>query len=505
MLAADIPVARDGAAQTGGDESEGGTERVHRDRGDPEDGPRRPTRETTGEPEQSGCRPPREDSLKVAVEPRIVARPDDGERGPADLHRHKRDRKQEPPLAERLGQGDGHDQGGHHGADQHHPHRSPVRIEPVGQPGRVDPGPPQRQQAAAPFAARRAASRCASEQMGQLGDREDDRRGRRRAPSRRPDGRARPRRAAAPGRGCRSIMVSSPSPTWSGDPISAVTVQSSSALDTGATSRFGYDRRPEKRALWRKAMTLGFPGPLDAAKAASCDSAPDQPRDGARRHHRRAASARLIDRAACAGDRRQRGRRGGRGRARRHGRHARSLWHRGRSLRHRRPPGYLRLGARESALPSTAAASLPVAPRSSSCASMARMRPSGRRVMAQRGPLSPSVPGFVDGCFALLERFGTRPFAELAAPAIAYAADGFPISPAEANSIASQRRAPQPLPGQCRGLPAGRRRAATWSRSCASPTWRARSRSSPAGVLTSSIAGRSRRRSRRSWRRTAAR
>jgi len=63
--------------------------------------------------------------------------------------------------------------------------------------------------------------------------------------------------------------------------------------------------------------------------------------------------------------------------------------------------------------------------------------PGGRRVMAQRGPLSPSVPGFVHGCFALLERFGTRPFAELAAPAIAYAAEGFPISPAEAKSIAA--------------------------------------------------------------------
>src|SRR5215212_553310 len=63
--------------------------------------------------------------------------------------------------------------------------------------------------------------------------------------------------------------------------------------------------------------------------------------------------------------------------------------------------------------------------------------PDGRRVMAQRGPLSPSVPGFVDGCFALLERFGTRPFAELAAPAMAYAAEGFPISPAEANGIAA--------------------------------------------------------------------
>jgi gamma-glutamyltranspeptidase len=72
--------------------------------------------------------------------------------------------------------------------------------------------------------------------------------------------------------------------------------------------------------------------------------------------------------------------------------------------------------------------------------------PNGRRVMAQRGPLSPSVPGFVDGCFALLERFGTRPFAELAAPAIAYAADGFPISPAEANSIAAYSELLQRFP-----------------------------------------------------------
>jgi gamma-glutamyltranspeptidase/glutathione hydrolase len=60
---------------------------------------------------------------------------------------------------------------------------------------------------------------------------------------------------------------------------------------------------------------------------------------------------------------------------------------------------------------------------------------SGRRVMPQDGPLSPSVPGFVDGCFALLERFGTRPFAELAAPAIAYAQEGMVVSPAEHQAI----------------------------------------------------------------------
>jgi gamma-glutamyltranspeptidase/glutathione hydrolase len=61
--------------------------------------------------------------------------------------------------------------------------------------------------------------------------------------------------------------------------------------------------------------------------------------------------------------------------------------------------------------------------------------PGGHRVMAQHGPLSPSVPGFVDGCFALLDRFGSKPFAELAGPAIGYAAQGFPITPAEAATI----------------------------------------------------------------------
>ncbi|MCC6315533.1 MAG: gamma-glutamyltransferase [Thermomicrobiales bacterium] len=54
--------------------------------------------------------------------------------------------------------------------------------------------------------------------------------------------------------------------------------------------------------------------------------------------------------------------------------------------------------------------------------------PSGRPVLAQQGPLSPAVPGFVDGAFALLERYGSRSFAELAEPAIGYAADGFPLS-----------------------------------------------------------------------------
>jgi gamma-glutamyltranspeptidase/glutathione hydrolase len=71
--------------------------------------------------------------------------------------------------------------------------------------------------------------------------------------------------------------------------------------------------------------------------------------------------------------------------------------------------------------------------------------PDGRRVPAQVGPLSPSVPGFIDGCYALLERFGTRPFAELVAPAIDYA-EGFPIYPDEAVAIASNAAMLAPYP-----------------------------------------------------------
>ncbi len=44
------------------------------------------------------------------------------------------------------------------------------------------------------------------------------------------------------------------------------------------------------------------------------------------------------------------------------------------------------------------------------------------------GPLPVSVPGAVDGWFALHERFGAKPMAEVLAPAIRYAEEGFPVS-----------------------------------------------------------------------------
>ena len=60
---------------------------------------------------------------------------------------------------------------------------------------------------------------------------------------------------------------------------------------------------------------------------------------------------------------------------------------------------------------------------------------SGTSAMPRSGPLPITVPGAVDAWFALLERFGTRSFAELAAPAITYAADGFPLTAAGAARI----------------------------------------------------------------------
>jgi gamma-glutamyltranspeptidase/glutathione hydrolase len=46
----------------------------------------------------------------------------------------------------------------------------------------------------------------------------------------------------------------------------------------------------------------------------------------------------------------------------------------------------------------------------------------------ERGPLPVSVPGAVDGWFTLHDKLGKLPMAQVLAPAIAYARDGFPVS-----------------------------------------------------------------------------
>ncbi|MFI5460998.1 MAG: gamma-glutamyltransferase [Isosphaerales bacterium] len=52
----------------------------------------------------------------------------------------------------------------------------------------------------------------------------------------------------------------------------------------------------------------------------------------------------------------------------------------------------------------------------------------GLAAIPTHGPLSWSVPGCVDGWDQLRARFGTKPWPELLAPAIAYAETGFPVS-----------------------------------------------------------------------------
>lgn len=58
-----------------------------------------------------------------------------------------------------------------------------------------------------------------------------------------------------------------------------------------------------------------------------------------------------------------------------------------------------------------------------------QQRLQGRTAIPVRGSLSVSVPGAVDGWFELHERFGSLPMADVLAPAIAYAQNGFPLSP----------------------------------------------------------------------------
>jgi len=56
----------------------------------------------------------------------------------------------------------------------------------------------------------------------------------------------------------------------------------------------------------------------------------------------------------------------------------------------------------------------------------------GAEELPPRGPFTVTVPGAVEAWFTLLERFGTRSFAELAATPLSYARDGFPLTRATA-------------------------------------------------------------------------
>ncbi|GMR17257.1 MAG: gamma-glutamyltransferase [Gammaproteobacteria bacterium] len=66
--------------------------------------------------------------------------------------------------------------------------------------------------------------------------------------------------------------------------------------------------------------------------------------------------------------------------------------------------------------------------RSPQSLTLQHIREQGLERMPYLGPLSVSVPGAVDGWFELHARYGKLPMAQLLAPAIRYAEEGFPVS-----------------------------------------------------------------------------
>lgn len=73
--------------------------------------------------------------------------------------------------------------------------------------------------------------------------------------------------------------------------------------------------------------------------------------------------------------------------------------------------------------------------RSAAAATLQAVRDAtGTAAMPAFGPHTVTVPGAVRGWFDLLDRFGTRSFAELAHPALTYAKEGFPFTPAVAQA-----------------------------------------------------------------------
>jgi hypothetical protein len=88
------------------------------------------------------------------------------------LQRNVARREQQAVLAQRLGQGRGHEQAGEHHSCEQRPDRGRRRVKPVDHPRCADPCPPDDQQQEE--GARHAADReVAEDQVGELRDRED--------------------------------------------------------------------------------------------------------------------------------------------------------------------------------------------------------------------------------------------------------------------------------------------------------------------------------------------
>jgi len=85
--------------------------------------------------------------------------------------------------------------------------------------------------------------------------------------------------------------------------------------------------------------------------------------------------------------------------------------------------------------------------RSPELLTLAHFQEQGMKRVPYLGPLAVSVPGAVDGWFELHERFGKLPMAEVLAPAIEYAKEGFPLTEVIARGWAANAATRSEFPG----------------------------------------------------------
>ena len=85
-------------------------------------------------------------------------------------------------------------------------------------------------------------------------------------------------------------------------------------------------------------------------------------------------------------------------------------------------------------------------------ATPAAIRARGHEAVPEKGPLSWTVPGCVDGWCQMAEAHGSMDLARILRPAIRYAADGFPVSPVDARAWAENESLLHRDPGASRHL-----------------------------------------------------
>jgi len=105
---------------------------------------------------------------------------------------------------------------------------------------------------------------------------------------------------------------------------------------------------------------------------------------------------------------------------------------------------------------SAAPACLNASGRAGSGTDAAALRDQGRRTMPLHGPASVTVPGCVDGWYALTGRFGRLPLSESLAPAVRLAQEGFPASVELSEAFARHRAQLLTQPSAAAMFPAGR-------------------------------------------------